>query len=75
MFQNAYALFFLSVLAGCAFALWTLARAHAPEVIAVLRGRSLAMQEPKSWTRSRFVRFRSGRRPAFQQVEFSICRL
>jgi hypothetical protein len=75
MFQNAFALFFLSVLIGSGFALWASIRAHVSDVVAVLRGQSPFLQSAQPWTRSRLVRFRSGRRPAFPPVTFSICRL
>jgi hypothetical protein len=73
MFQNAYALFFLAALAGSALALWALLRAHAREVIAVLRGP--VPQLPDAHARPRRARIRSGRRPVFQPVTFSICRI
>jgi hypothetical protein len=72
MFQNAYALFFVSVLAGSALVLWAMIRAHAREVAAVLRGDVALPQAP---ARSHFVRFRSGRRRAFPPVTVSICRI
>lgn len=73
MFQNAYALFFVAVLIGSTFALHALVRAHAAEMLTVLRGR----QPRQSFvpTRPRYARIRSGRRPAFAPVQLNICRL
>jgi hypothetical protein len=73
MFQNAYALFFLSALIGSAAALNALVRAHAAEVIAVLRGKIQHHHEPA--IRPRYARIRSGRRPALPQVQLRISRL
>jgi hypothetical protein len=75
MFQNAFAMFFLAILTGCASALWTLLQTHAREIAAGLRGQDVGSANPLPWARLRPVRFRSGRRPAFQPVTFSICRL
>ena len=69
---NAYALFFLAMLFGTALALWSTLRAHAYEVVAVLRGKAVVPDRP---ARARYVRFRSGRRPAFRPIRFSISRL
>ena len=73
MFQNAYALFFLAALVGSAFALWALLRAHAHEVIAVLRREAPQVSDEPA--RSRYARIRLGRRPVFAPIQFSICRL
>jgi hypothetical protein len=73
MFQNAYALFFLAALVGSALALFGLLRAHAREVAAVLRGEIPRL--PDAPARPRRARIRSGRRPAFKPVTFSICRI
>ena len=53
-------------------ALWATLRTHAREVLAVFRGDA---NLPASPARARFVRFRSGRRPAFRPIRFSISRL
>jgi hypothetical protein len=73
MFQNAYALFFLSVLIGSVIALHALIRAHAAEMFAVLQGAPPRLIEIPA--RPRYARFRSGGRPAFPPVQLSICRL
>ena len=69
---NAYALFFLAVLIGAAGMLLSMLRSHAREVAAVLRG---DLDTEEAFARPRFIRLRSGRRPALPAVTFSICRL
>lgn len=73
MFHNAFALFFLIVLAGSMAALNVLLMQNLRLILAVLRGEALAPVEERA--PPRLVRVRSGRRLAFPPVAFRICRL
>ena len=73
MFHNAFALFFIAVLAGSTAALHAVLRSNLILIAAVLQGRARAPVEER--TRPRRIRVRSGRRLAFAPVAFRICRL
>jgi hypothetical protein len=70
MFHHAYTLFFMLVLAGCAFSLWRMIERHAAVIAASLRSELpiiIVCEEGP-------IHVRRERRPALPQIVFSICR-